>query len=293
MLSECLEGLAIKENGIYIDATFGGGGHSGAILSKLRTGRLIAFDKDEDSLRNKIEDPKFMLVQDDFRNIGKRLSDMEVDQVDGLLADLGVSSHQFDAPERGFSIRFEDEVLDMRMNKDQEFSAFNVINEYEESRLADVFYQYGEITQSRKLARAICESRTVNPIRTTGDLKRCISKFIPKQAETQFLARVFQSLRIEVNDELSALRDLLEQAPGLIKKDGRLVVMSYHSLEDRLVKNFIQLGNLSGEDKRDLYGNKQGRSFEPVNRKPILATEEEMTRNPRSRSAKLRIGKRI
>ena len=293
MLSECIEALNLKEDGIYVDVTFGGGGHSRAIMERLTTGRLIAFDRDADANDNIIENDKFTLVKDDFRNMQVRINELGISEVDGILADLGVSSHQFDTPERGFSIRFNDEQLDMRMDREQSLDAVKVLNDYPEARLADVFYHLGELTSARKLARAICEYRKSRQILTTGDLRESIQHLIPKKQESQFLARLFQSVRIEVNQELESLKCLLDQSAAITNTGSRLAVISYHSLEDRLVKNMIAYGNTEGKDERDVYGNRIGRTFRQVNKKPVTPTTEELDSNPRSRSAKLRIAERI
>lgn len=293
MLDECLEGLMIKGNGIYIDATFGGGGHSKAILRHLKDGKLIAFDKDRDTVKNIPGDNHFELIRDDFRNIRERLRERSVSHVDGILADLGVSSHQFDTPERGFSFRFSDEELDMRMNDEQELTASYILNNYEEDDLANMLYRYGDFRESRRLAKSICLARQNEPIGKVSDLTRVLDRFIPAKERAQFLARIFQALRIEVNDELAALNELLDQSADLLREGGRLVVISYHSLEDRMVKNFINYGNVHGDDQRDVYGNRIGRKFKPVNKKPVIPSQEEVDRNPRSRSAKLRIAEKI
>src|SRR6186713_290382 len=246
MLNECLEGLNINPKGIYVDVTFGGGGHSRAILDRLeKTGTLVAFDQDKDAKKNLPEDGRLVFIDQNFEFIKNHLKYQELLPVDGLLADLGVSSHQFDTDERGFSFRFNDAELDMRMNQSSELSAAYLINEYSEEKLADVFYQYGELNNARQLAKQLVTARNASKIQTVGDLKTALEKFAPKFKDYKFWAQVFQALRIEVNQELEVLKKLLLQCKDIIKSDGRLVIMSYHSLEDRLVKNFINSGNFS------------------------------------------------
>lgn len=293
MLRECIEGLAIKPNGIYVDVTFGGGGHSGEILASLdESGHLFGFDQDEDALQNKLNnDPRFTFVRSNFRYLKNFLRYHQTEQIDGLLADLGVSSHQFDEEERGFSFRF-DKPLDMRMNQKSPLSAFEVINQYEESKLADIFFYYGELRTARKLASAICKSRTEKPIRTTGDLINTVTPFIRQKQEKKELAQLFQAIRIEVNGELKALKEMLSQALDLTRSGGRIVVMTYHSLEDRLVKNFFKTGNFEGKEDKDFFG-KVHTPFRLINNKVIIPSEEEIAQNPRSRSAKLRIAEKI
>ena len=303
MLAECLEGLAIKPDGIYVDVTFGGGGHSRAILSQLTTGKLFALDQDQDArlAANSIQNgltifdsalpfPNFRFIQANFRYVKDILSMMGIEAVDGLLADLGISSHQIDAPERGFSTRFQAD-LDMRMNQQTEKTARHVLNDYLESELHKILGMYGEVTNARTLAIAIGRERISRKIITTDDLKAILRKFAPHGKENKYFAQVFQALRIEVNDELKALEEMLLQTTALLKPGGRLVVMSYHSLEDRLVKNFMQKGRFSGEADKDFYGNRLV-PFEPVNKKIIIPSEAEIVQNPRSRSAKLRIAER-
>ncbi len=293
MLRECIEGLAIKPNGIYVDVTFGGGGHSGEILASLdESGHLFGFDQDEDALQNRLNnDPRFTFVRSNFRYLKNFLRYHQTEQIDGLLADLGVSSHQFDEEERGFSFRF-DKPLDMRMNQKSPLSAFEVINQYEESKLADIFFYYGELRTARKLASAICKSRTEKPIRTTGDLINTVTPFIRQKQEKKELAQLFQAIRIEVNGELKALKEMLSQALDLTRSGGRIVVMTYHSLEDRLVKNFFKTGNFEGKEDKDFFG-KVHTPFRLINNKVIIPSEEEIAQNPRSRSAKLRIAEKI
>lgn len=291
MLQACLDGLNIRPDGIYIDVTFGGGGHSKAIFEKLSdNGKLIAFDQDIDAKRNVWEAPNFHFIPSNFEFLKNQLRMLRIEKVDGILADLGVSSHQFNEPERGFSIR-SDEPLDMRMNQRSEQSAFHIVNEYEEDELITIIGKYGEVKSPRRVAQLICQSRQGTPIKTTGDLVEVLSKMAPKFKENRFYAQVFQAIRIEVNNEMKVLEAFLEQAADVLKPGGRLVVMSYHSLEDRLVKNFMKRGNLDGSIEKDFYGNVLKPLTEVV-RKPITPDEEELERNPRSRSAKLRIAER-
>lgn len=292
LLEAAIEGMKIHAGGVYVDVTFGGGGHSAAILHRLENGRLIAFDQDADAQTNVYEDTKFLLIPDNFRNLSERLEAAGVKVVDGILADLGVSSHQFDVAERGFSIRFNAE-LDMRMDQSQQLKAKDVVNYYPEKELSRVFKEYGELPAARRMAEAIVNFRKETFISTAEELKHALNKFAPKMKENTFFAQVFQALRIEVNDELGALKELLIKAARVIKQGGRLVVISYHSLEDRLVKNFINCGNFEGEVQKDFYGHPTGLLFKPVNRKPIVPDEEEIKVNPRSRSAKMRIAERV
>ena len=290
MLKECIEGLAITAGGFYVDVTFGGGGHTRAILETLTEGKVIAFDQDEDARQNLPDDERIIFVNQNFRHLKRYLKLYHIDKVDGLLADLGVSSYQIDKPEKGFSTRFEGQ-LDMRMDTRKSLTAEEVINNYEEEQLATLFYLYGELNQSRKIAKAIVSKRAEQRIATTSELADIIRKYAPRNMENKVLAQAFQAIRIEVNDELGSLKEMLLQCSEVIRPGGRLVVMSYHSLEDRLVKNFIKTGNFEGEPKKDFYGNLIA-PFEQVNRKIILASDEEIERNPRARSAKLRIAER-
>lgn len=282
-----MDALAIKEDGVYVDVTFGGGGHSREILSRLGpNGRLFAFDQDPDAQQNKIEDPRFVLIGENFRFISRFLRFYGVKKVDGVLGDLGVSSHQFDAAERGFSTRF-DADLDMRMDQKSRLSAKVVVNDYEEKKLADVLFLYGELRNARALAKAIVEARSERRIETSFQLKEVLQRFLPKAKEHKILAQIYQAVRIEVNQELEVLKEFLMQIPDLLNEDGRLSVISYHSLEDRLVKRFIRTGLFSGEPEKDFYGN----TNEPLKKvgKMIIPTKEEIKENNRARSAKLRI----
>ena len=291
MLTECLEGLNIRPDGIYIDVTFGGGGHSRAIFSKLSSeGKLIAFDQDPDALANVWEAENFQLIPSNFAFLKNYLRSLGIDKVDGILADLGVSSHQFDEGKRGFSIRTND-PLDMRMNQNGAFSAMNVVNEYEEEQLIKILRKYGEVTSPGKVAGTICRGRQATPIKTTGELIAVLQPIAPKFKEHKFFAQVFQAIRMEVNNELDVLEKFLLQTAEVLKPGGRLVVMSYHSLEDRLVKNYMKRGNLDGSIEKDFFGNIL-KPFSDVTRKPISPSEEEMELNSRARSAKLRIAER-
>ncbi|MEY3397890.1 MAG: rRNA ((1402)-N(4))-methyltransferase RsmH [Bacteroidota bacterium] len=288
MPREVIESLNIRPDGVYVDVTFGGGGHSGEILSKLETGRLIAFDQDPDAWKNAPDDKRFTLVQTNFRNLTAELKALGIQEVNGILADLGVSSHQFDTPERGFSLRF-DGPLDMRMDTRQKKSAWNVINEYDIDDISRILAVYGEMPRSRSLADVIGKSR---PIDTVEELKKAVARFAPFKKEHKFYAQLFQALRIEVNDELKALEEFLEQTPGVLAKEGRLVIISYHSLEDRLVKNYMRAGNFSGREEKDLYGHPV-RPLEPLFRKALVPDDTEINENNRSRSAKLRAATRL
>ncbi|WP_345955098.1 16S rRNA (cytosine(1402)-N(4))-methyltransferase RsmH [Mucilaginibacter sp. PAMB04168] len=288
MLQECIEALNIKPNGTYVDVTFGGGGHSREILKHLgEGGRLIAFDQDADAQQNIIDDGRFQFVDQNFRYLKNFCRLHGAIPVDGILADLGVSSYQFDQAERGFSIRFDAE-LDMRMNQSSELTAKQVVNTYAEADLHRIFGIYGEIQNAKSLARNIVTARLNSPMDTVADLKNAIAGLIPRGKENKYLAQVFQALRIEVNQELEALKDFLIQTADVLVSGGRLVVMSYHSLEDRLVKNFIAKGKFSGEVEKDFYGNDQ-KPLEAISRGAITATDEEIKENNRARSAKLRI----
>lgn len=292
MLHECIEALDIKPDGIYVDVTFGGGGHSREILKKLGPkGRLIAFDQDPDAIKNAIDDERFVLVHQNFRFLKNCLRLQGVKEVDGILADLGVSSHQFDDASRGFSIRF-DADLDMRMDQVSDLDARKVVNTYSEDELHRIFGMYGEVQNAKSLAKTIVTARLSKPINTIAELKEAIKKLVPKGKEHKYHAQVFQALRIEVNKELDALQEFLTQSPLVLKEEGRLVVMSYHSLEDRLVKNFMLKGKFRGEVEKDFYGN-EIKPFRVLTRKAITAAEEEVKNNNRARSAKLRVAEKI
>ncbi len=293
LLQACIDGLNLQPGGTYVDITFGGGGHSREILNQLEGGRLFGFDQDADARANAqaIGDSRLTFVASNFRNIKRYLRLHGVKQVDGILADLGISSHQIDTPERGFSTRF-DADLDMRMNQQADRTARQVVNEYTEAELHRILGMYGEITNARTAAGAIVSARSNRPIKTINELKAALQRYAPRGKENKFFAQVFQALRIEVNEEMQALEEFLEQVPELLKPGGRLVVMSYHSLEDRPVKNFIAKGKFQGEVEKDLYGNEL-KPLRSITRKPIEATPDEVARNPRARSAKLRIAERL
>lgn len=292
LLNKCLEGLNIKKNGVYVDATFGGGGHSSEILKHLgNNGKLFAFDQDEDAAANAPDDKRLIFIRHNFKYMANFLKYHQIESVNGILADLGVSSHHFDTPERGFSFGFEDSALDMRMNKDQDIDATYLINKTTEDQLSDILKKYGDIKNAKRIASAITESRKNKKITTTGQLTSILEPFIPKQRRNKFLAKVFQALRIEVNDEINSLQAFINQTKNWLEKDGRLVIISYHALEDRLVKNFIRSGNFEGKIEKDFYGN-EIRPFEPVNTKVIVPDQDELIKNPRARSAKLRIAKK-
>lgn len=292
MLQECIEGLNINPDGIYVDVTFGGGGHSSEILKYLsKSGRLIAFDQDADAQRNIIKDDRLTFVDQNFRYLKNNCRLQGALPVDGILADLGVSSHQFDQPERGFSTRFDAE-LDMRMDQEGTLTAKHVINNYTEDQLHKIFGIYGEIKNAKTLAKTLITARLNQPLETISDFKSAIEKIIPKGKENKYLAQAFQAIRIEVNQELEALEEFLLQTTEVLKPGGRLVVMSYHSLEDRLVKNYIAKGKFSGEVEKDFYGNSI-KPLEAISRKAIIATEEEVIQNNRARSAKLRIAVKL
>lgn len=294
LLKESIDALVLNTDGLYADATFGGGGHSREILSRLsEKGKLMAFDKDEDASSQTIDDRRFTLIHNNFRFIHNftMLYEGIEGKLDGIIADIGVSSHQFDTAERGFSFRF-DAPLDMRMNMQGEKTAVDVVNSYPEEELEKVLRLYGEVDNSHKIARMIVSARESNPIRTTNDLCRILSPALPSFAAHKQLSRIFQAFRIEVNDELRSLDKFMEGATASLKKGGRLVVITYHSLEDRIVKNFIRTGNSAGKEEKDSFGQKKA-PLKAVNNKPITPTEEEIERNTRARSAKLRIAERI
>ncbi len=288
MLQECIAALAIRPEGVYVDVTFGGGGHSKEILKELgKNGRLLAFDQDEDARRNVPVDGRFTFIEQNFRYLKNYCRLYDAIPVNGILADLGVSSHQFDQAERGFSVRF-DADLDMRMNKGSELTAKKIINTYSEEDLHRILGMYGELHNAKTLAKTVVTARLNQPIGTIAELKQAIQNLIPKGKENKYLAQVFQALRIEVNQELEALQEFLTQSAEVLISGGRLVVMSYHSLEDRLVKNFIAKGKFRGEVEKDFYGNDQ-KPFDAVSRGAVTASEEEIKNNNRARSAKLRI----
>ena len=291
LLKESVDGMNICPNGTYVDVTFGGGGHSREILSRLeKDGRLLGFDQDEDAERNIVDDPRFIFVRSNFRYLHNFLRYHDIEKVDAILADLGVSSHHFDDSERGFSFRF-DGALDMRMNKRAGLTAADVVNTYAEERLADIFYLYGELKNSRKLASVIVKARANGQIKTIGEFLEDITPPFGREREKKELAKVFQALRIEVNQEMEALKEMLTAATEALKPGGRLVVITYHSLEDRMVKNIMKTGNVEGKATQDFFGNLQT-PFKLVNNKVIVPDEEEIERNPRSRSAKLRIAEK-
>lgn len=292
MLQECIDGLAIKPNGIYVDLTFGGGGHSKEILKHLTNGKLYGIDQDDDAKKESefIENNQFEFVNANFRHLKKYLRLYGVKEVDGILADLGISSHQIDVPERGFSTRF-DAALDMRMDQNSELTAEEIINEYSEKELVDLLSRYGEVRNARTLAAAIVSERVKGRIKTVDELKQILDKYAKRGRQFKYYAQVFQALRIVVNDEMGALEEMIEQATDILKPGGRFVVMSYHSLEDRPVKNYFSKGKFKGEVEKDFYGN-MIRPLEPITRKPVIASEEEIKLNNRARSAKLRIAER-
>lgn len=291
LLKESVDGMNIRPNGTYVDVTFGGGGHSREILSRLeKDGRLLGFDQDEDAERNIVDDPRFIFVRSNFRYLHNFLRYHKIEEVDAILADLGVSSHHFDDSERGFSFRFDGD-LDMRMNKRAGLTAADVLNTYEEERLADIFYLYGELKNSRKLASVIVKARAAGQIKTIGEFLEIIKPLFGREREKKELAKVFQALRIEVNQEMEALKEMLAAATDALKPGGRLVVITYHSLEDRMVKNIMKTGNVEGKTTQDFFGNLQT-PFKLVNNKVIVPNQEEIERNPRSRSAKLRIAEK-
>lgn len=290
LLNDCIEALNINPKGIYVDVTFGGGGHSKEILKHLTTGKLIAFDQDSDAILNKVNDANLILIKENFKFLKRELLKLNIIEIDGLLGDLGVSSHQFDSTERGFSTRF-DASLDMRMNEQSNRTAKQIIDEYSEGELKRIFSEYGEIKNSNQLAITIVSSRKIKKINTTNDLKNVIDKCVKKGKENQYYAQLFQSLRIEVNNELDALTELLTQSAEVMKKGGRLVVMSYHSLEDRLVKNYMRSGFFDTTIEKDFFGNTI-KPFNALTSKPIIPSDEEINNNSRARSAKLRIAEK-
>lgn len=293
LLNECIEALSIKPDGVYVDVTFGGGGHSRAILEKLTTGKLFSFDQDDDAAANaaEITHPGFRLIKANFRHLRKFLKLYGARQADGLLADLGISSHQIDAPQRGFSTRFPAR-LDMRMDQSAAVTARDIVGSYSEEQLHKILGMYGEVKNARTLASAIVRSRFASPIATTDDLIALLKQYAPRGKEFKYYAQVFQALRIEVNQELTALEEMLLQTADVLKPGGRLVVMSYHSLEDRLVKNFIRTGKFSGEAEKDIFGNTSV-PFRAVTKKTIEPDAEEIAHNPRARSARLRVAEKL
>jgi len=292
LLQESIDGLDIKPDGVYVDVTFGGGGHSREILSRLgKNGHLYSFDQDEDAEKNKFDDERFTFVRSNFRYLKNWMRYYGVDHIDGLLADLGVSSHHFDDETRGFSFRF-DAPLDMRMNKRAGTTAADIINHYNEEQLSDIFYIYGELKNARKIASVIAKARVEKAIETTGDLMTITEKLFQREREKKELAKLFQALRIEVNHEMDALKEMLNGAREVLCQGGRLSVITYHSLEDRIVKNIIKAGNAEGKVKQDFFGRIEA-PFRQVTNKVITPSDEEQQRNPRSRSAKLRIAEKI
>ncbi len=290
LLKEAVDALQIKPDGVYVDVTYGGGGHSTEILNRLGpSGRLIAFDRDSDAHENRIDDKRLTLIKADFRYLKNYLRLHGIKEIDGLLADLGISSHQIDKAERGFSTRF-DAKLDMRMDRSQEKTAMHIVNEYTEKELTQILEQYGDLKNAGKIATEIVRARAEKPIRTTGELVEIVRKHVPRRLENKYLARVFQALRIEVNKEMESLKEMLLQAKDLLKSGGSLAVITYHSLEDRLVKRFMRSGNFEGEVVKDFYGN----AITPFKRtgKFIVPSEEEVKENPRARSAKLRVAEK-
>lgn len=292
LLDACMAGLAVQPDGTYVDVTFGGGGHSRAILERLGDkGRLYAFDQDEDACANRIEDNRFTFVRSNFRFLKNFMRYYDVDSIDGLLADLGVSFHHFDASERGFSFRF-DGALDMRMNRRARTTAADIIESYTQEQLSDIFYLYGELRSARKIAGAVVSARRVQKIDTTTRLVEVVSPYIDKRQEKKELAQLFQALRIEVNQEMEALRRMLLSACELVRPGGRIAILTYHSLEDRLVKNFFKTGNFEGRVEKDFFGRIES-PLRPVNNKVIVPDDDEVIRNPRARSAKLRIAEKL
>jgi 16S rRNA (cytosine1402-N4)-methyltransferase len=293
LLSEAMDGLNIRENGIYVDCTFGGGGHSAEILARLNTeGRLYGFDQDADARKNAPSDERFVFIPHNFRHLQRFLRLHGVTAVDGILADLGVSSHQFDEPARGFSIRSEAN-LDMRMDKRQSLTAETILNTYGEQKLQEIFSVYGEVTNAKTLAKTIVGMRSKTPFRTVSGFKQAIADLV-KGNPNRYFAQVFQALRIEVNDETGVLRELLEQAPALLKPGGRIVIISFHSLEDRMVKQFFRSGHFEEKDEQDPFGSSGSIApFRTITKKPVTPSEKELRRNPRARSAKLRIAEKI
>ncbi len=291
LLNESIDGLNIRPDGIYVDVTFGGGGHSMEILKRLKTGKLIAFDQDEDAAANVPADDRFLFLDQNFRFLKNNLLFNNIDSIDGLIADLGVSFHQFDEPDRGFTFR-QDAPLDMRMNKSGKVTAAQLLNSLEEVALADIFYRFGELQNSRRIAREIVFSRNKKPLSSVNDMINAIGKLAPFRQEHKFYARVFQALRIAVNNEIDYLKEMLLQALEMLNPGGRLVAITYHSLEDRIVKDFMKSGNFEGEEKKDFYGNIET-PFRIINKKGTTPGDEEIANNNRARSARLRIAEKI
>jgi 16S rRNA (cytosine1402-N4)-methyltransferase len=290
LLEESLDGLSIQEGGTYIDLTYGGGGHSAGILERLGNGRLIAFDQDPEAEDQTLKDKRLLFIRGNFRYAKNYLRFHGIKTIDGALADLGVSSHQFDVAERGFSFRYDSE-MDMRMNQDSEVKAADILKNYSEGELRDLFRRYGEVKNASRLASVICSSRQTQKLDTTTGFLEAIAECIPEKNRQKYLARVFQALRIEVNQEMESLKEMMEGVSGYMRKGSRFVVITYHSLEDRIVKNYFRSGNMDGELKKDFYGNVES-PFKPVNRNVILPGAEELEQNPRARSAKLRIAEK-
>jgi len=291
LLDESIEGLNIRPDGIYVDVTFGGGGHSLEILKRLTTGKLIAFDQDQDAERNAPDDMKFLFLDQNFRYLKNNLRYNGISSIDGLIADLGVSFHQFDEPERGFTFR-HNAPLDMRMSKKSQVTAAALLQTLDEQSLADIFYRYGELANSRRIAREIVSFRAFKPVASADDLISAIGRLVPHRQEHKFYAKVFQSLRIAVNNEIDSLKEMLGQVLSILNTRGRLVIITYHSLEDRIVKDFMRTGNFDGIEKKDFYGNPET-PFRVINKKGITPGAEEMAKNSRARSARLRIAEKI
>jgi 16S rRNA (cytosine1402-N4)-methyltransferase len=293
LLQACVDSLQINPNGVYVDLTFGGGGHSKEILKHLgKDGKLISFDQDADAAKNVPDDKRIIFVQQNFRHLKNYLRLNGIKMVDGILGDLGVSSHQFDVAERGFSIRMDAE-LDMRMNQSSDVSAYEVVNEYDEQQLTFIFRTYGELDNAFKLAKAILEARSSGPIKSINEFKHAIKSCTPKFEENRYLAKVFQAIRMEVNQELEALKECLTQCVEVLKPGGRLVIMSYHSLEDRLVKNIMKTGNIEGKEEKDIIFGTSKKVFKLLGSKPTVPTDEEIKNNSRARSAKLRVAEKL
>ena len=291
LLEESIAALAIRPGGIYVDATYGGGGHARAILDQMQGGKLVAFDQDEEAILNRIDDPRLVMVNNNFRFLRNFLKLHHASPVDGILADLGISSHQIDQPDRGFSTRF-DGVLDMRMDRKKKQTAKDIVNHYSEENLGNLFFSYGEIRNARKLASRIVEARKIKPVETTGALKEIANTCAERGKEFKYQAQIFQALRIEVNEEMDALREFLKQAAQALKPQGRLVVIAYHSLEDKLVKNYFRSGNFEGTVEKDFYGNVLA-PLKVITRRAIVPADREIEDNSRSRSAKLRVAEKF